>query len=58
MRTTITFPDKEAENIGHGRRPSDEEIVAYLTARIGVSAGGAGLSSSSARAHAAGRDGL
>jgi hypothetical protein len=39
VRTTITFPDKEAENIVHGRRPSDGEIVAYLTPRIGVSAG-------------------
>ena len=40
VRTTITFPDKEAENIGHGRRPSDVEIVTYLTPRIGVWAGG------------------
>ena len=40
VRTTITFPDKEAENIANGRRPSDEEIVAYLTPRIGVSAAG------------------
>ncbi len=40
VRTTITFPDKEAENITRGRRPSDAEIVTYLTPRIGVSAGG------------------
>jgi len=40
VRTAVTFPDKEAENIAHGRRPSDDEIVAYLTPRIGVSAGG------------------
>jgi hypothetical protein len=40
VRTTITFPDKEAENITRGRRPSDAEIVTYLTSRIGVSAGG------------------
>ena len=40
VRTTITFPDKEAESITHGRRPSDAEIVSYLTPRVGVSAGG------------------
>jgi hypothetical protein len=40
VRTTITFPDKEAENIARGRRPSDAEIVSYLTPRIGVSSGG------------------
>jgi hypothetical protein len=40
VRTTITFPDKEAENIAQGRRPSDEEILTYLTSRIGVSAEG------------------
>jgi hypothetical protein len=40
VRTTITFPDKEAETITRGRRPSDAEIVTYLTSRIGVSAGG------------------
>jgi hypothetical protein len=40
VRTTITFPDKEAEYIARGRRPSDTQIVEYLTARIGVSAGG------------------
>lgn len=40
VRTTITFPDKEAENIARGSRPSDAEIVTYLTSRIGVSAGG------------------
>jgi HupE / UreJ protein len=40
VRTTITFPDKEAENITRGRRPSDAEVVTYLTSRIGVSAGG------------------
>lgn len=40
VRTTITFPDKEAETIARGRRPSDREIVTYLTSRIGVSAGG------------------
>jgi hypothetical protein len=40
VRTTITFPDKEAENIAHGRRPSDGEIVTYFTPRMGVSAGG------------------
>ena len=41
VRTTITFPDKEAEVIGHGRRPSDGEVVTYLARRIGVSAGAA-----------------
>lgn len=40
VRTTITFPDKEAESITHGRRPSDAEIVSYLTPRVGVSVGG------------------
>ncbi len=40
VRTTVTFPDKEAENIAHGRRPSDGEVVTYLAGRIGVSAGG------------------
>jgi HupE / UreJ protein len=40
VRTTVTFPDKEAETIARGRRPSDGEIVTYLTSRIGVSAGG------------------
>ena len=40
VRTTITFPDKEAETIAGGRRPSDAEIVTYLTSRIGVSAAG------------------
>jgi hypothetical protein len=40
VRTTITFSDKEAETIAQGRRPSDGEIVTYLTPRIGVSAGG------------------
>jgi hypothetical protein len=40
VRTTLTFPDKEAEYVGHGGRPSDEELLTYLTARIGVSAGG------------------
>ena len=40
VRTTITFSDKEAENIAHGRRPSDAEILTYLSPRIGVSAGG------------------
>jgi hypothetical protein len=40
VRTTLTFPDQEAENIARGRRPSDAQIVTYLTARIGVSAGG------------------
>jgi HupE / UreJ protein len=40
VRTTITFPDKEAEYVGHGSRPSDEELLTYLTARIGVSAAG------------------
>ena len=40
VRTTITFPDKEAESISRGRRPSDGEIVTYLTPRIGVLAGG------------------
>jgi hypothetical protein len=39
VRTIITFPDKEAENIARGRRPSDAEILSYLTPRIGVSAG-------------------
>ena len=40
VRATITFPDKEAENIAHGRRSSDGDVVAYLTPLIGVSAGG------------------
>ena len=40
VRTTITFSDKEAENLAHGQRPSDEEIVTYLTPHIGVEAGG------------------
>ena len=40
VRTTITFPDAEAQNITHGRRPSDREVVTYLTPRIGVSAAG------------------
>ena len=40
VRTTVTFPDQEAQNIGRGRRPSDAEVVTYLAARIGVSAGG------------------
>jgi len=29
-----------AENLAHGQRPSDEEIVTYLTPHIGVEAGG------------------
>jgi hypothetical protein len=40
VRTTITFPDKEAQIVAHGNRPSDREIVTYLTARIGVTTGG------------------
>jgi hypothetical protein len=40
VRTTITFADTVAENITHGRRPSDREVVTYLTPRIGVSAAG------------------
>jgi hypothetical protein len=40
VRTTITFADTVAENITHGRRPSDAEVVTYLTPRMGVSAGG------------------
>ena len=40
VRTTITFPDKEAEYVGHGGRPSDDELLVYLNTRIGVSAGG------------------
>jgi HupE / UreJ protein len=40
VRTTLTFPDKEAEYVGHGSRPSDEELLTYLTAHMGVSAGG------------------
>ena len=40
VRTTVTFPDQEAQNITRGRPPSDAEIVAYLTPRIGVAAGG------------------
>jgi hypothetical protein len=40
VRATITIPDQEAQNIVHGRRPSDGEVVSYLTARIGASAGG------------------
>jgi hypothetical protein len=40
VRTTITFPDVEAEKIGHGSRPSDTDVVAYLTPSVGVSAGG------------------
>lgn len=38
VRTTITFSDQEAETIARGRRPSDGEIVTYLTPRIDVSA--------------------
>jgi len=41
VRATITFPDKEAENITRGRRPSDQEVVSYLRPRLGVSANGA-----------------
>jgi hypothetical protein len=40
VRTTITFADSVAQNITHGRRPSDAEVVTYLTPRMGVSAGG------------------
>jgi hypothetical protein len=40
VRMTLTFPDKEAEYAGHGSRPSDDELVAYLTPRIVVKAGG------------------
>lgn len=40
VRTTITFPDTVAENITRGRRPSDGEVVTYLTPRMGVSTGG------------------
>ena len=40
VRTTVTFPDKEAENIARGGRPSDAQIVAYLTPRVGVAASG------------------
>jgi len=40
VRATVTFPDVEAEKIGHGSRPSDADVVAYLTPRVGVSASG------------------
>jgi hypothetical protein len=46
VRMTITFPDKEAEYVAHGSRPSDEELVTYLTPRIGVKAGGRACSPS------------
>ena len=39
VRATLTFPDTVAENLAHGHRPTDEEVVTYLTSRIGVSAG-------------------
>jgi hypothetical protein len=39
VRMSITFPDKEAESVGHGSRPSDAELVTYLTPHIGVTAG-------------------
>jgi hypothetical protein len=40
VRTTITFPDMVAQNIGHGHWPTDQQVVAYLTPRIGVSSAG------------------
>jgi hypothetical protein len=40
VRITLTFPEQEAENIAGGRRPSDAQIVTYLTSRLGVSAAG------------------
>ena len=40
VRTTVTFADREAESITSGRRPSDREVLTYLTPRIGVSAAG------------------
>jgi len=39
VRATITFPDVEAALVGNGSRPSDADAVAYLTPRVGVSAG-------------------
>jgi len=40
VHATVTFPDLVAENIARGNRPSDAQVVAYLTTRIGVAAGG------------------
>jgi hypothetical protein len=40
VHTTVTFPDKEAEIVGHGSRPSDADLVTYLSPRVGVTAGG------------------
>ena len=40
VRATITFPDTVAENIAHGHRPSDAQVVSYLGTRVAVSAQG------------------
>ena len=41
VRATITVPDREAENITHGRRPSDAEVTGYLRSHLAVTAAGA-----------------
>ncbi len=40
VRATVTFPDLEGNLLGHGNRPTDADVIAYITPRLGVLASG------------------
>lgn len=40
VRVSVTFPDVEAQRITHGARPSDADVLRYLTPRLGATAEG------------------